>query len=93
MFGQLFFKKGCNIAKRYCATFMCLRTSAVHIVITKIMTTETFFMRLFTRRENIVVILGYHGINTDGARTELKRVFSKTDKKKMNNFLAELGEK
>ena len=93
MFGQLFFKKGCNIPKRYCATFMCLRTCAVHIVITKIMTTEIFFMRLITTRENIVVILGYHGINIDRARIELKRVFSKIAKRKMNNFLAELGEK
>ena len=57
------------------------------------MATEGFFKRLITRRGNIAIIRGDIEINTDGARTQLKRVFTKTDKKKMNNCFTELGEK
>ena len=58
------------------------------------MTTDSFIQalrRLISRGANIRIIQSDNGSNFIGANTELKRAFSEMDKKKINNFLMELG--
>ena len=58
------------------------------------MTTDSFIQalrRLINRRGNIRIIRSDNGSKFIGASTELKRAFSEKDKKKINDFLIELG--
>ena len=92
--GPFLVKEGRKIHKRYGAMFTCLCSSAVHVEITNSIATDSFIQalkRLISRRGNIRIILSNNGSNFIGASTELKRAFSKMDKKKMDNFLMELG--
>ena len=94
MFGPFLVKEGRKIHKRYGAMFTCLCSHAVHIETTNSMTTDSFIQelkRLISRRENIRIIQSDNGSNFIGASTELKRAFSEMDKKKINDFLMELG--
>ena len=59
-----------------------------------LLTTDSFIQalrRLISRRGNIRIIRSDNGSNFIGASTELKRAFSEMDKKKINDFLMELG--
>ena len=92
--GPFLVKEGRKIHKRYGAMFTCLCSSAVHVETTNSMATDSFIQalkRLISRRGNIRIILSNNGSNFIGASTELKRAFSEMDKKKMDNFLMELG--
>ena len=74
--------------------FTCLCSRAVYIEATNSMTTDSFIQalrRLISRGANIRIIQSDNGSNFIGANTELKRAFSEMDKKKINNFLMELG--
>ena len=87
-------KEGRKIQKRYGAMFTCLCSRAVHIETTNSMKTDSFIQalrRLISRRGNIRIIRSENGSNIVGASTELKRALSEMNKKKINDFLMELG--
>ena len=94
IFGPFLVKEGRRIYKRCGAMFTCLCSRAVYIEATNSMTTDSFIQalrRLISRGANIRIIQSDNGSNFIGANTELKRAFSEMDKKKINNFLMELG--
>ena len=94
MFGPFLIKEGRKIHKLYGAMFTCLCSRAVHIETTNSMTTDSFIQALRrrnSRRRNIRIIQSDNGSNFIGASTELKRAFSEMDKKKIDDFLMELG--
>ena len=96
MFGPFLVKEGRKMHKRYGAMLTYLCSRAVHIETTNSMTTESFIQalrRLISRRRNIRIIRSDNGSNFIGASTELKRAFSEMDKRKINDFLMELGGK
>ena len=93
MFGP-FLVKGQKIHKHYGAMFTCLCSCAAHIETSHSMTNDSFMQelkRFISRRENIGIIQSDNGSNFIGASTELKRAFSEMDKKKIDDFLMELG--
>ena len=90
MFGLFLVKEGRKIHKRYGSMFTCLCSRTVFVE----MTTDSFIQalrRLINRWGNIRIIRSDNGSNFIGASTELKRAFSEMDKKKINDFLMELG--
>ena len=94
MFGPFLVKEGRKIHKRYGAMFTYLCSRAIYIETTNSMTTDSFIqalMRLISRRGNIGIIRSDNGSNFIGASTELKRAYGEMDKKKINDFLMELG--
>ena len=74
--------------------FTCLCSHDIHVKTTNSMTPDSFIQalrRLIIRRGNIRIIWSDNGSNFIGASTELKRAVSEMDKKKINDFLMELG--
>ena len=94
MFGSFLVREGRKIHKRYGAIFTCLCCCAAHIETTNSMATDSFIQalrRLISRSGNIRIIQSDNGSNFAEASTELKTVFSEMDKRKINDFLMELG--
>ena len=95
LFGPFLVKEGRKIYKRYGAMLTCLCSRTVHTETTNSMTTDSFIKalrRLISRRRNIRINRRNSGSSFVGASKELKKVFSETGKKKINDFFMELGE-
>ena len=94
MFGPFMMKEGRKIYKLYSAMFTCLCSRAIHIETTNSMTADSFILalrRLISRKRNIRIIRSDNGSNFIGVSSELKRAFSEIEKKKVNDFLIEMG--
>ena len=94
MFGPFLVKDGRKIQKRYEAMFTCLSSRAVHIEMTNSLTTDSFIQalrRLISRKGNVRMIRSDNGTHFIGASIELRKAFGEMDKKRINDFLMELG--
>ena len=94
MFGPFLVKDGRKIQKRYEAMFTCLSSRTVHIEMTNSLTTDSFIQalrRLISRRGNVRMIRSDNGTHFIGASIELRKAFGEMDKKRINDFLMELG--
>ena len=94
MFGPFLVKDGRKTQKRYGAMFTCLSSRAVHIETTNSMTTDSFIQalrRFLSRRGNVRIIRSDNGTNFVGASIELKKAFGEMDKRRIKEFLMEMG--
>ena len=89
MFGPFMVKECRKIFKLYSAMFICLCSRAIQIETTNSMTADSFILalkRLISRKGNIRIIRSDNSSNL-----ELKKAFSEIEKKKVNDFLIEIG--
>ena len=91
MFGPFLVKEGQKMHKHYGVTFTCLCSCAVHIETMNSIATVSFIHTLISRRGNIRIIQSDHGSNFIGTSNEPKRAFNEMNRKKINDFLMELG--
>ena len=71
-----------------------LSSRAVHIKVTRNLTTDSFIQalrHLISRRGNVRMIRSDNETNFVGASIELKKALGEMDEKRINDFLMELG--
>ena len=90
MFGPFKVKEGRKELKRYCALFTCFSSRAIHIEVTKFMSTDSFIQalrRFVSRRGPVRTIRSDNGGNFVGAKNELKEAWDEMDHAKISDFL------
>ena len=94
MFGYFIVKEKRSDVKRYVAMFTCMSSRAVHLEMTKDMTTDSFInalRRFMSRRGAVKSIRSDQGTNFVGAENEFIKAWKEMDHKRIGEFL--LGSK
>ena len=94
MFGSFLVKDGRKQRKYYGAMSTCMPSRAVHIEITKRMSTDSFTLALrrhISLRLNVMMICTDNGTNFVWENIELRKTFDEMNHNQINNFLMELS--